>query len=201
MENRQFQVTNEIMANAKCYMPVLTKEVIAQDVARACIKETSTIGEQTDDLDAGFAMPPVYCESPSSKSRVMMAILLSYYLGVVDSNEKLMLNLETFDGWAGAHVLNQIERFKATEHREKAFNLLSDYREMERYLNSAIYSVLREMNDPVKRFLSTLSLMGTDEQIKKTTELAKKTASEILEEQKRQDKIVNGEIGGDKNAE
>ena len=72
---------------------------------------------------------------------------------------------------------------------------------MERYLNSAIYSVLREMNDPAKRILSALGEMGSADAIQGVIEELQKTQDGLKEEIKRQDEIVHGADGNGEDGE
>ena len=193
MEN-EFKVTSEIMANAKTYIPIAMKEMIANEVARACVKETYKVRPHADKTAyAGdYGLSPNYCESVSSKARVMMTILLSQYLGIWGDDTAFLCDIGNYDQWAEAHVLNQIERFKGSEYREKAFDILSDYREMERYLNSAVYSVLRELNDPVTRFMSAIGEITSADGVQKAMDAIAEAQKGISEEMKRQEEIIHG---------
>ena len=196
----EFKITKEIMEHADTYIPIMVKEVIAADMARVCIKETHTImsflqteSDESERAMSPYGLSPVYCESPSSKARVMMAILMSSYLHVWEDTTPFLCDIGEYDKWAGAHVLNQLERFKAGEYREKAFDLLADYREMERYLNSAIYSVLRELNDPVTRFMEALGAMSSAEGMQKAIESIQEAQEQVNAEIARQESIIHGE--------
>ena len=90
-------------------------------------------------------------------------------------------------------MLNQLERFKAGEYREKAFDLLADYKEMEKYLNSAIYAVLREMNDPVQRTIKVLSHFASAENIEDAKNKVGALQAAIEKEKERQERIMRGE--------
>lgn len=199
----KFEITKEIMENANTYMPIALKEVLATSEARECIKETRSIHSynEEDSTDLEYGLAPVYCENLVNKARVMMSCLMAHYLKVWDGDAPIMCSLSDYDELAGAHVLNQIERFKSGEYREKAFDILSDYREMERYLNSAIYSVLREMNDPAKRILSALGEMGSADAIQGVIEELQKTQDGLKEEVKRQEEIVHGADGNGEDGE
>lgn len=193
----EFRITKEMMEKADTYIPIAMKEALACDVARICVKETGTIHPPIDvePEETIFHLPPSYCESPSAKARVMMTLLLVMYLHVWDEETPLLCEAEDYDKWAGAHVLNQLERFKAGEYREKAFDILSDYREMEKYLNSAIYAVLREMNDPVTRFMSAMVEMSSSETMQNAMESIRKTQADMEAERARQEEIMRGNAG------
>ena len=200
MENK-FEITKEIMANADTYMPLALKELISISKARECVKETNYIQPMGVDTQfkGEYGMGPMYCESPSTKARILMTCLMVFYLKVWPDSTDMICSLDDYDAWSKAHVLNQIERFKSTEYREKAFDIISDYREMERHLNSAIYSVLRELNDPVKRFMEAFGAMGSIEGIQEAVKSIEEAKDGIEAERERQESIINGE-GGDADA-
>ena len=190
----EFKITRNIMENATTYLPIGMKELICASLARDCVKETSAIRPLEAEIESdGFMLEPVYCENTAKKARCMMGILLAFYLKLRSDDETIMCDVEDYDNWAGAHVLNQIERYKAGEFREKAFDLLSDYREMEKMLNSAIYSVLREMNDPVKRIIHSIGAMGSEEGLQSAIAMMEQTQEGIKQEQERQEGIIKGE--------
>lgn len=189
------KITQEIMRGANTYIPIAMKELIASDLARACIKGTYMVRphEETAEFNSEYGLSPVYCESASTKARILMTILMSLYLKVWGEDAEFLCDPEEYDKWAGAHVLNQIERFKSGELREKAFDLLADYREMEKYLNSAIYAVLRELNDPAKRFMEAIGQIGSMEGIQAALDSIKESQEGIDAENARQEQIIHGE--------
>ena len=71
---------------------------------------------------------------------------------------------------------HQIERMKAEggESRNRAFDLIGDFREMEKRLNSEIYADLQIMNDPVARLAMALSSSMTPEAVQRMTDEAQK---------------------------
>ena len=190
----EFKITKEIMEKADTYIPIAVKEIIASDMARACVKETYLIRPSTEKAayDGAYGLKPNYCESPSSKARVMMTVLMALYLHAWGEETPFLCEISEYDRCAGSHVLNQLERFKAGEYREKAFDLLADYREMERYLNSAIYSVLRELNDPVKRFMEAIGEMSSAEGMQNAIESIKEAQEQVNAEIARQEQIIHG---------
>lgn len=191
----EFKITKAIMEQADTYIPIAMKEMIASDVARVCVKETSTVRPNGEEEEQGdeYAFAPTFCESTGSKARVMMTILLSVYLHIWGDDTPLLCDIESYDQWARAHVLNQLERFKAGEYREKAFDLLADYKEMEKYLNSAIYAVLREMNDPVQRTIHVLSQFASAGNIEDAKNTVGTLQLAIEKEKERQERIMRGE--------
>lgn len=196
MENK-FEVTKEIMEKAQTYIPLAMKEVLACDIAYACIKPAYKIHphDEEDQFTGEYGLAPVYCESPSMKARFLMSVLLNFYLKARSDDQSLLCDVDEYDGWAGAHVLNQIERYKAGEYREKAFDILSDYRETERYINSAIYSVLRNLNDPAIRIMSAISAITDNDALNQAIEGMREAEMAIAEENKRQERIIKGEEG------
>lgn len=198
MANR-FEITKEMMENADSYMPIVMKEGISASVARACVRDTADIhpllSKAEDEND--YNVPPMYGEDTGAKARIMLTVLMSYYLKVWDRDKSFMCEDEEYDAVMESHIMNQIERFKATECREKAFDILSDYKELEKYVNCAIYSVLREKNDPVRRMMEALGAVGSAENLSEILEKIKGLQDEISEENARQERIIDGEDDSD----
>jgi hypothetical protein len=198
MANR-FEVTKEMMENADSYMPIVMKEGISASVARACVRDTGDIhpllSKEEDEND--YNVPPMYGEDTGAKARIMLTILMSYYLKVWDRDKSFMCEDGEYDAVMESHIMNQIERFKATDCREKAFDILSDYKELEKYVNCAIYSVLREKNDPVRRLMEALGAVGSAESLSEILEKIKGLQDEISEENARQERIIDGEDDAD----
>jgi hypothetical protein len=198
MANR-FEVTKEMMENADSYMPIVMKEGISASVARACVRDTGDIhpllSREEDEND--YNVPPMYGEDTGAKARIMLTILMSYYLKVWDRDKSFMCEDGEYDAVMESHIMNQIERFKATDCREKAFDILSDYKELEKYVNCAIYSVLREKNDPVRRLMEALGAVGSAESLSEILEKIKGLQDEISEENARQERIIDGEDDAD----
>jgi hypothetical protein len=191
-----FKITQDMMKNADTYIPLTLKALIADTMARECVRHTYMVkpyGEKPEYKDE-YGVPPQYCENAEAKARVMMAVLCVYYLHIWNDEHALTCTPEEYDGWAGAHILNQIERYKAGEYREKAFDLLSDLRETEKYLNSAIYGVLRELNDPVKRFMEALGYLGSAEGVQDALDMIRESADGIEKERERQEEIIHGDL-------
>lgn len=198
MANR-FEITKEMMENADSYMPIVMKEGISASVARACVRDTADIhpllSKQEDEND--YNVPPMYGEDTGAKARIMLTILMSYYLKVWDRDKSFMCEDGEYDAVMESHIMNQIERFKATDCREKAFDILSDYKELEKYVNCAIYSVLREKNDTVRRLMEALGAVGAADNLSEILEKIKGLQDEISEENARQERIIDGEDDAD----
>ena len=195
MENR-FEITPEIMENAETYMPIVLKERIAHELAEACATEKFRSEEEQV-----YGLPPVCCESTLNKSRVLLTILLVFYLKVWDESKEMPCSVEDYDKFMSSHPINQIERFKGTAYREKAFDLLADFRDMEKRLNAATYAYVRAKNDPATRLLVALGEIGSAEGIQKAIDIIHDSQDGIAEEIKRQERIINGEEGDDADGE
>lgn len=66
-------------------------------------------------------------------------------------------------------MLNQIERMKSVPAlRNAAFDLLQDYKMLEKMLNTEVYNMLRVMNDPVTRFSNAMQAQTSPEAMQKS---------------------------------
>lgn len=144
MDNKKI-ITKEMMLNARDYLPLAQKEEWAQSCAEKCIDHLAiTVGEEE--------MPPMYAVNTGLKSRYLMSALIGFYFNKEFDSDDAPMSVASYDEWAEAHPLNQIERLKADASlRDKCFDLLSDYKDLEKRLASRIGSFLTVQNDPVLR--------------------------------------------------
>lgn len=178
-------ITKEIMSGASTYVPLALKTSAAQEIARASI-------EKIEIKDA--EVPPRYIENPMTKTRCLMGVLLCFYLHI-DYGEEDNINvpIDIYDEYAGAHILNQIERVKSDALlRDKAFDLLADYRDFEKRVNCEIYTVLGIRNDTVARFSALMNKAMTPEEAQKALEEIEKLKGDISEQQEKHDEMIEG---------
>ena len=89
---------------------------------------------------------------------------------------------EQYDRYASGHLLNQIERFKGDrETKNAAFDLMEDFREYKKFVDTIIYNEKQNRNDPLQRFTATLEVMSTPENIKILVDELSKTGDELAE--------------------
>lgn len=66
--------------------------------------------------------------------------------------DEWLMSVEEYDAWAGSHVFNQLERWKRDgDLKFKAYDLLYDYKDLEKRFSAQISSLLAVQNDPVIR--------------------------------------------------
>ena len=163
MENME-----KIMQNAESYVPIRKKTEFVNYCAERCFDKldiTATSGN-----DTLSAMPPMWKENSELKARYMMGGLLKLYLkqeAQTDENDEWLLTEQEYDRWAEAHILNQIERMKSNASlRDKCFDLLQDYKTLEKMLNTEVYGLIRVMNDSVSRIIAQIQASTTPESMK-----------------------------------
>lgn len=121
--------------------------------------------------EAGDALPPYYKENAVTKAKYMLSALLTVYLGVKDikmeDGDPWMPGDDECDAYFASFPLSQLERIKKTtqdkELRDKIYDLLSDYRALEKLLNAECYGMLPAMNDTLSRFQMMMSAQTTPE--------------------------------------
>lgn len=160
-------ITELDLKSARSYVPVAEKEEFVEHCYQRCFSKVQiNLGD-----DENGAMPNMYMENAFAKSKFLMSALVAMYLGkekeleTVDGDPWLMTDRQ-FDLWAGSHVLGQIERMKKKapqDLQDKVFDLLRDYKDLERRLSAAIYHGLVVENDPVNRLFLKLSMDSTPE--------------------------------------
>lgn len=156
-------ITVEQIEKANEYVPFAEKEKFVMEVADKCFDKLNI---SADSGDENIPIPPMYKENTGLKMRYAMGAFVKMYLKEdfegVDGEEYLM-SLDDYDMWAGGHIFNQIERLKNgnADLRNKCFDLLQDYKTLEKMLNTEVYSLLQVMNEPVNRILAHIGAMST----------------------------------------
>ena len=153
------------MSGAATYMPLQEKDEWARNAAAMCINRVTLAAKDGDDTNA---IPDYYTLNQERKSRVLYALLANTYLGFgLDLTEGYLVSTDDYDRWAGSHVMNQIERLKRTAQsyslRDRIYDMLYDYKDAERRLNTEIASILSVHNDACSRLLAMLAVQTTPE--------------------------------------
>lgn len=177
-------VTEEMLLSAREYVPLAEKERFVSTVATNCFDKLS-IG--TGNAEKDGAMPPYYKENYGLKARYLMAALAELYFGVkffpASEADELRMLEEQYEAWASGNPLNQIESIKHTSRdpavKSKCFDLLSDYRTLEKMLNAECYGLLKAMNDPVTRFSMLMEAQTTPEYVQSLMDSVSETQKEL----------------------
>ena len=145
----KYTLTQEILEKARDYIPLGIKEAWVADNAPKCFDKLAiTAGNE--------AMPPMYMVNTGLKSRYLMGALVGLYFGLEFTAESednaALMTVEEYDGWAGAHVMNQLERMKHdATYKCKAYDLMYDYKDLEKRFSAQITALMTVQNDSVIR--------------------------------------------------
>lgn len=163
MENME-----KLIENAQTYLPMREKTAFVNFCAERCFDKlniTAASGAETIST-----MPPMWKENTELKARYIMGALLKLYLKQdvqTEENDKWLLTEAEYDKWGEMHILNQIERMKSNAAmRDKCFDLMQDYKTLEKMLNTEVYGLMQVMNDPVSRIIAQLQASTTPENMK-----------------------------------
>lgn len=187
------KLTDKIFDNARDYVPLLEKTAFVNECAGNCFDRMEV------KLSSGEHIP-YYKENVERRQRYLMGGFVTLYLGLkiepvdADKGEKYLLSADDYDRWAGGHIFNQIERVKAKggSARDKAFDLVSDFRDLEKMLKTEIYGMLQAMNDPVTRFQEQAAAAMTPQALQDTADEMK----ELREMMEAYAAARNGKRGG-----
>lgn len=176
----------EVFINAKSYVPLMQKEEIVSHCAERCIDRVVV---NTGEKFRGDT-PPMYRENGQRKRRYLMGILVRAYLRLdfePCEEDKWLLSADDYDAFGGVQLINKIERIKKQGDalRDKAYDLLADYRDLEKMMNTEIAANLDVMNDVVARMTMSAASAMTPESMKELSEMAetlKATAKNIQSE-------------------
>ena len=183
-------ITKEKLMQMPDYVPLLEKMQFVKEAADICFDRVEL------KIDGGLEsmpMPPLYKENTAIKSRVLMAAYAKLYLGEAFESEKnpWIMSTPDYDRFAASHIMNQIERLKRYdgEVRDKAFDVVSDMRDLEKRLNTEIYGLTQVMNEPVTRIIMALQQQTTPEAVSgalKELKDAQKAFADYMETRKKQ---------------
>lgn len=172
-----FVLTKEMMLGAETYMPLAEKTANARLIAEACVRPMET-AEQNKPADQLISLPMLCEEDYALKSILLLNTLLGYYFDIeVDENTD---PFETYDFYAGGHLLNQIERFKGDrETKDIAFDILEDFREFKKMVDTMIFNEKANANDPIGRLAASIEILSTPEAIQTLMDELQKTGGEL----------------------
>ena len=168
---------------AVSYVSMRDKEEFIRDASTGCFDKMEIGTENGDPL------PPFYKESALRKHRYMTAALMKLYLRIECDTEAggdpWSITDESYETAARSFLISQLERIKKRtadkELQDKIYDLLADYRLLEKLLNAECYGMLPAMNDTVSRFQMMMSAQATPEAMEallKATEEARKELDE-----------------------
>ena len=181
---KKLTLTEEwLREHAVSYVSLKDKERFVGDCAMRCFDKME-IG--TED---GEALPPYYKENAVSKAKYMLCALLRLYLGIEDiqvaEEDPWMPSAEDCDAYFASFPLSQLERIKKTtqdkELRDMIYDMLSDYRLLEKLLNAECYGLLPAMNDTISRFQMMMSAQSTPEAMEALTKATEEMKRELEE--------------------
>ena len=163
----------------KTYIHLTEKQKIAEHIASgSLVRYRSTVGYGGEELfDAA-----VTAEDVPTRWRYMMGVLFKFYLRIefqpVEGEDYLMA-ADDYDRAASIHVLNALERMKSDMGaRDKVFDLLRDYKDLERMVSVELNAQLAARNDLLPRILHVLTQTATPAALANLQEMEGKLGEE-----------------------
>ena len=181
----KIMITEELLKSARDYVPYAEKKRFLDDCAGRCFDKL----EITAKGDSGLvAMPEMWKKNPFLVRRYMAGALVMLYLKLPyapENREKdaWLISLDKFDEISASHVFNQLDRMKPKAKdaalKDKIFDLIADYRELEKMMNDEVYSLLQVMNEPVTRIIASIQTTATPENVREAGEQLKAAQAEL----------------------
>lgn len=162
-EKRNIEVLTEldVLEKSRSYVPNAEKAEFVEYASTRCFDRMELSTEE------GESVPPMWKENAARKMRYMTAALAKLYLSIPADAEGWELSEAEYDRLAESQLVSQLERMKKstknTVVRDKLYDLLADYRVLEKLLNAECFGLLSAMNDTVARLKSLLSAAVTPE--------------------------------------
>lgn len=166
-----FELTRELMQKANTYMPLVQKTILAEMIARMCLKTVKPLNEK-DTVDDFLIIPAVVGEDNYKKECMLLNTLLSHYFDIKIPK----MTADVYDKYMGSHIVNQLERYKNDkEFQHKAFDILTDYKTIRRMVESELYNLKIKENDLAERVLKGISIWSAEKMTNDPEYLAKIT--------------------------
>ena len=141
-------LTKEMIQKAEDYTTNAFKEAWCGETAPKCFNRLAITAD-------GEPMPPMYMVNEGLKKRYLMTVFVGAYLREeyeMDKSDEALMSEADYDRWAGSHVFCQLERLKKDKDIcDKCYDILYDYRELEKRLSTQISGLLNAQNDFVQR--------------------------------------------------
>lgn len=173
----QITITEKTINDAVSYALCELKEKFVEDVYMKCLN-------RVDIMDP--PMPYMYMENTFLKSRYLMTALAKFYLRMdveTEDGDMWLMTRNEYDRFGASHVIGQLNRFRNNnpDLKDKVFDLLRDYSDLERRLSNAIRSGLTVMNDPANRIFQKITMDVSEEALKSAVDEAKQQMEELQE--------------------
>lgn len=177
MKNQPFELTADMLANARSYMPLEVKNRLAKDIAETVLADVDyKVLDITPDL---MAIPPLKVERQDIKAICLLKTFLTFYLKIQFPAD--IDDVANYDYYAGSHVLNQLTRFKVNpELKNKAFDIEADYKDFRKFVETEIYNLKMANTDVLARLIKAIGLFSTPEMVEKLTENLQNLAKEAI---------------------
>lgn len=168
-------ITEKTINDAVSYALCELKEKFVEDVYIKCLN-------RVDIMDP--PMPYMYMENTFLKSRYLMTALAKFYLRMdveTEDGDMWLMTRNEYDRFGASHVIGQLNRFRNNnpDLKDKVFDLLRDYSDLERRLSNAIRSGLTVMNDPTNRIFQKITMDVSEEALKSAVDEAKQQMAEL----------------------
>ena len=165
-EIESYIVTEKDLKKVTTYIPLRAKTEWVRLVSDSCMDKV-----ELTYMDE--SMPFMYMENADRKSRFLLGFFLRLYLHFnwehsedEAPEDEWLVPYDVYDSWMAGHVFAQIEKLKSDKDvKDICFNLLSEYKDVERRLNNEIYGKLQIKNDPVSRQIMQQQMSVTPEAI------------------------------------
>lgn len=179
----ELDITEEMIEKADSYIPLEKKMFFAKLVAPDCIEKVEMSVQKTQS-DATLTLPQMWREKTELKQLYLLQFFLREYLHI---NVPDGFGTDDYNAYAKFHPICQLERFKYKSSpaiKDKVYDLLSDFRDLKRFLEVEIHSELENRNDPLERFLAGVTLLSSSENIKELLTELKSKSGELEEKLK-----------------
>lgn len=172
-------INEEILEKARAYVPIAEKMQFINSCAQLCfdLMELSAGGAEET-----IALPPMYKENTFLTERYLTAAFVRLYLNMgyervdgeryIDLEKEWLISEGDFDLVGRSHFFNQMERAKKEfpQYKNKIFDMIADYKKLEKRFLSEVNALKSIKNDPLARFILSVQMTTQPEHMKEAAE-------------------------------
>lgn len=183
VEEKIYLTEKSLRDDAVSYVPMKDKEEFIKDVSTGCFDKMEIASEN------GEPLPPFYKENAVRKHRFMTAALMKLYLHIgydtENEDDPWSITEDSYECASRSFLTSQLERIKKRTGdkalQDKIYDMLADYRLLEKLLNAECYGLLPAMNDALSRFQMMMSAQTTPEAAEALLKAVEDTRKEFEE--------------------
>lgn len=194
MEDTLVLTEETIRDKARSYVPIAEKEAFIRSVSDNCFDRIAIGGGN------GEEVPPMWKENGFIRQKYLAGALVKLYFGLeyaTEAGDEWLPTDEEYDRIMANCPMNQIERIRKSSKdqgvRDKCYDLIYDFKALERLLSGEIAGMRPAANDLLTRFNRMIEAQTTPEAFEKLAMSAEELQKAMDELKSHRRQLSDGE--------